>query len=445
MSYAELALDHEELTGEGLLTMPDLRYRGPTMSLHDRVHVLRQAVNALRPHLLAGSLLRGAAFKRCASLVPLGRRPCIGLKARPYFAARGTMKQEPERLSLHCMVKWHARLRALARQCKPLTMFLQDYFPFPIDDCEPLRPRQRLPGRLLAGGLPPPPPPHGRHDPGCNRSWSPTPTHRPCHNREGPAQRRGMMCGASSPGPGCASSAGRRHATGVRCGTGESICAAAGGHRRHGAIGVPTACLLVGRGRPMSRPGTRKLAPAERRAGADTMRRWLAAGSATGAVGQAPRAAPGALAQRPRPAPETGEEPPPRRPYQRWPQVAGRSTRASTEGSEDNDDYHDGDEDMDHGAAGATTCQSPCKRAPGEGVATASSTPHDRTPPPQGVPGWAGRQEAAQPSGKRAVQPAPGPARCRPQADRAGRGAPRSQPFPPIRVPQPQGGTHTRN
>ena len=114
MSYAELALDYEEFTGEGLLVPPDLRHRGHAMLLHNRAHVLCRAVEALQPHLLAGSLIWGTPLNRCESLVPLRGRPCIGLRARPYFAARGAMKPQ-ERLALHCTAKWHARLRSPTR------------------------------------------------------------------------------------------------------------------------------------------------------------------------------------------------------------------------------------------------------------------------------------------------------------------------------------------
>ena len=75
------------------------------MSLHDRAHVLRRAPEDLQPHLPAGTLVQGKPLKTCGPLVALGGRPCIGLCARPYFAARGAMKAQLERLSLHCVAR----------------------------------------------------------------------------------------------------------------------------------------------------------------------------------------------------------------------------------------------------------------------------------------------------------------------------------------------------
>ena len=116
VAYAELALDYEEFSDEGLPAPPGQRLRGLAMSLHDRAHVLRRALEDLQPHVLAGTLVQGKPLKRCGSLVALGGRPCIGLRARPYFAARGAMKAQLERPSLHCVARWQQRLRTPAQQ-----------------------------------------------------------------------------------------------------------------------------------------------------------------------------------------------------------------------------------------------------------------------------------------------------------------------------------------
>ena len=148
-------MDYKEFTGEGLPAPPDQRLRGLAMSLHDHAHVLHPAPEDPQPHLFAGTLVQGKPLKRFGSLVALGGRPCIGLCARPHFAARGAMKTQLERLSLHCVAKWQQRLRTPAQQ-----RVRQDYFPVPVGGREALRPGQRQPGRPQPGrpGCPPPPP-----------------------------------------------------------------------------------------------------------------------------------------------------------------------------------------------------------------------------------------------------------------------------------------------
>ena len=53
-TYAELALDYEEFSSEGLPAPPGQRLRGLAMSLHDRAYVLRRAMEDLQPHLPTG-------------------------------------------------------------------------------------------------------------------------------------------------------------------------------------------------------------------------------------------------------------------------------------------------------------------------------------------------------------------------------------------------------
>ena len=122
--------------------------------------MLRRALEDLQPHLLAGTLVQGKPLKRCGSLVALGGRLRIGLRARPYFAARGTMKAQLERLSPPCVAKWQQRLRTPAQQRVRQVAFLRHYFPVPEGGREALRLGQRQPGRPQPGGpgAPPPPP-----------------------------------------------------------------------------------------------------------------------------------------------------------------------------------------------------------------------------------------------------------------------------------------------
>ena len=92
VAFAELAPDFEPFAGEALPAPPEQSVRGVTMSPQARAKVLRKALRTLQGYLVSGELLRGAFNEVCRSLVPPGGKQGTGLRARPYFAARGAMR-----------------------------------------------------------------------------------------------------------------------------------------------------------------------------------------------------------------------------------------------------------------------------------------------------------------------------------------------------------------
>ena len=135
----------------GTLTVsasPDHRPRGTRLPLAERAQFLRKAVGLVERHLAAGTLLTGVPLGRCCSLLPLGGRVCVGLSARPLFAARHEVMLQLMRLATHCWDSWVRRLRAPARMRPPLgNRFLMDYFPRPLEGGAPLLSYARRPLR----------------------------------------------------------------------------------------------------------------------------------------------------------------------------------------------------------------------------------------------------------------------------------------------------------
>ena len=299
------------------------------MSLHDRAHVLRRALEDLQPHLLAGTLVQGKPLKRCGSLVALGGRPCIGLRAQPYFAARGALKAQLERLSLHCVARWQQRLRTPARHRVRRVAFLHEYFPVPEGGREALRPGQRPPGRPQPGrpGGPPPPerPPKPRRQ-GGTMPGSP-PGSPSAGARVAPRQdARGRFTGGGV----CLQHGAAAHQWCRAWNRGVARCCEQG-HTGHAPAGAVATCFPAERGRTMSRPGIRRLPPGERRAAAGAMRSWLATGSTAPADGAVARAAQPAGGGPRRPPPDGRVEPRHKRQCLRPPRTAGRRGRASQE------------------------------------------------------------------------------------------------------------------
>ena len=79
LSWAELALDYEALTGKALPASPDQRLRGARLPLGERAQVQRKEAGLIKRQLVAGTLLCRAPLERCRSLLPLGDRACAGL------------------------------------------------------------------------------------------------------------------------------------------------------------------------------------------------------------------------------------------------------------------------------------------------------------------------------------------------------------------------------
>ena len=115
VSWAELALDYEVFVGRELSASPDQRLRGTRLPLGERRQILRKAGGLAERHLAAGAMLSVAPPGRCRSLLPLGDRVCVGLSARPYFAARHEVMLQLMRLAAHCCNSWARCLRAPAR------------------------------------------------------------------------------------------------------------------------------------------------------------------------------------------------------------------------------------------------------------------------------------------------------------------------------------------
>ena len=155
VSWAELALDYEAFVGRALPASPDHRLRGTRLPLEERAQVLRKAVGLAEGHLAAGALLSGAPLARCRSLLPLGGLVCVGLSARPYFAARHEVMLQLMRLAAHCRDSWARRQRAPARmRPEHSDRFLMDYFPRPLEGGPPLLPYARQPPRAPAHSVP---------------------------------------------------------------------------------------------------------------------------------------------------------------------------------------------------------------------------------------------------------------------------------------------------
>ena len=79
-STAELALNFELTTQWSLPASPEHSRRMMVLPLQERAAVLRQAVRALQPHMLAGELLPARETPLCKSLIPgrEGRAAVVG-------------------------------------------------------------------------------------------------------------------------------------------------------------------------------------------------------------------------------------------------------------------------------------------------------------------------------------------------------------------------------
>ena len=126
--YVELALDFEATSGRALPVRPEHTLRMTVLPLQERAVVLRQAAQALQPHLLVGRLLPAEESPRCHSLIALGGCTCLGLKGCPYFAARGDMVRMLEGLAAHCVTQWQRRL-SRPLHAIPMADFLGGFFP----------------------------------------------------------------------------------------------------------------------------------------------------------------------------------------------------------------------------------------------------------------------------------------------------------------------------
>ena len=144
VSCAELAMDYEAFAGRALPASPDHRLRGTRLPLGEWAQILRTAAGLVERHLVAGTLLCAAPLGRCRSLLPLGGRVCVGLSARPFFAARHEVMLRLMRLATHCLDLWVRRLRQPARMRPPGNRFLMDYYPHPLEGAPP-PPSRRMP------------------------------------------------------------------------------------------------------------------------------------------------------------------------------------------------------------------------------------------------------------------------------------------------------------
>ena len=340
-------------------------------------------------------------------VVAFGGRPCIGLRARPHFAARGAMKAQLERLSLHRVARWQQRLRTPAQQRVRQVAFLQDYFPVPEGGREALRPGQRQPGRPQLGrprGPPPParppkPRPQGRPMPGS------PPGSPPAGARAAPRQdERGRFTGE-----GVCPQHGAPACQWCRAwDRGVAKCCARG-HTGHAPAGAVAVCLPVERGRTMSRPGIRRLPPGERRTAAGAMLSWLAMGSTALADGAAPRVAQPARGGPSRPPPDGRDEPRHKRQCLRPPRVAGRRGRAEREEDDNNADSQEVSGSPDEVLARGGVRRKRARRE-GGGAAHEDPTPGPSTPSPPPPPrgdGRAGQQgeRGRSPRAERAPRP----------------------------------------
>ena len=121
-------MDFEATSGRALPTRPEHSLRMTVLPLQERAAVLRQAARALQPHLLVGHLLPAEESPMCHSLIALGGRTCLGLKGRPYFAARGEMVRMLEGLVAHYVTQWQRRL-SRPLHAAPMADFLGGFFP----------------------------------------------------------------------------------------------------------------------------------------------------------------------------------------------------------------------------------------------------------------------------------------------------------------------------
>ena len=155
VSWAELALDYEAFVGRVLPTSPDHGLWGTRLPLGERAQVLRKAPGLVERHLVAGTLLCGASLGHRCSLLPLGGRVCVGLSARPFFAAHHEVMLQLMRLATYCWDSWVRRLWAPARMRLPLgDRFLMDSFPRPLEGGPPLLPYARKPPRAPPRSVP---------------------------------------------------------------------------------------------------------------------------------------------------------------------------------------------------------------------------------------------------------------------------------------------------
>ena len=143
VSYTEPAIEFEATSGRALPARPEHALRMIVFPLQERAAVLRQAARALQPHLLVGRLLPAEESLRCHSLIALGGRTCLGLKGRPYFAARGEMVRMLEGLAAHRVTQWQRRL-SRPLHAAPMADFLGGFFPPAPAGKAPLRPYQRV-------------------------------------------------------------------------------------------------------------------------------------------------------------------------------------------------------------------------------------------------------------------------------------------------------------
>ena len=247
-------MDFKATLGRALPARPEHALRMTVLPLRERAVVLRQAAWALRPHLLLGRLLPAEESPTCHSLIALGGRTCLGLKGRPYFAARGEMVRMLEGLAAHCVTQWQRRL-SRPIHAAPMADFLGGFFPPAPAGKAPLRPYQRRPR------CPPARPVEQSASSGAAQ---------PVAAQGVLSSRRGLGKGRGSTGGLCPThgvpSCERCRATGQ----GVANCCWYGRAGHPMATGAPT-----GWGSYITRPGMRRLPQAERVSAARGMHGWL--------------------------------------------------------------------------------------------------------------------------------------------------------------------------
>ena len=145
-------MDFEATSGRAPPARPEHALRMAMLPLQERAAVLRQAARALQPYLQVGRLLPAEESPRCHCRIALGVRTCLGLKGRPYFAARGEMVRMLEGLAARCVTQWQCRL-SRPLHAAPMADFSGGFFPPAPAGKAPLRlyPRaQRRPRCPLA-------------------------------------------------------------------------------------------------------------------------------------------------------------------------------------------------------------------------------------------------------------------------------------------------------
>ena len=128
VSYADLAMVFEATLGRAL-PAPGARPAHDCASAAGTSSCPTASRSGAPAAPVGGRLLPTEETPRCHSPIALGGCTCLGLRGRPYFAARGEMMRMFEGLAPHCVTHWQRRLsRPLHAAPMPdfLERFLQD-------------------------------------------------------------------------------------------------------------------------------------------------------------------------------------------------------------------------------------------------------------------------------------------------------------------------------